>query len=684
MDAFRVSLTDALRPLADSVEIQATASRVLGEYLGATRVAYFEVRGADYVVERDYINGVKTIAGRYPVDSFGTKLPALYRKGRTVSASDVEADPNLSPEQRSAYAALQILAYIGVPLVKKGEFVAGLAVHTNSSRAWTPDEVFLAEEVAERTWAAVERARVEGALRDSENRFRMAIEAAQLGTWDWDLIANNLIWDEGCKAMFGLPPEAQSSSEVFFAGLHPDDRERIEQSLQWAWNPASNGKYNVEHRTVGIPDGVERWIAARGQAYFDATGNPQRFVGTVLDITERKHIEAQREQLFAHVKAARESADRANRIKDEFLAVLSHELRSPLTPILGWARLLQTGKLDAARQTEALKTIERNAKLQSQLIEDLLDISRIMQGKLSLTAAPVNLKFVISAAIETVQLAASAKNIEIALDLDNTIGSISGDATRLQQVVWNLLTNAVKFTPQGGQVTVEVKQLNGLAQMRVIDTGKGINPNFLPYVFEYFRQEDGSTTRKFGGLGLGLAIVRQIVEMHGGTVKVESKGENQGATFIVQLPVMQQAAPFVPEPTIAPTDTAAPLDNRQILLVDDDSDTREFQAFLLEQSGAKVTAVASGLEALQTLDQLIPDVLVSDVGMADMDGYMLMQLLRARPPDRGGAIPAIALTAYAAEVDQQRAMQAGFQTFLTKPVEAETLVKAIISLLNDN
>ncbi len=395
-------------------------------------------------------------------------------------------------------------------------------------------------------------------------------------------------------------------------------------------------------------------------------------------------IALERTNLITSIQQQAEQLQRANQLKDEFLAVLSHELRSPLNPILGWARLLQTGKLNAERQADALATIERNAKLQSQLIEDLLDISRIMQGKLSLTVAPINLTFVISSALETVRLAASAKNIKIVLDLDNTIAPISGDAVRLQQVVWNLLTNAVKFTPHSGQVTIGLRQVDRLAQIRVIDTGKGIAPNFLPHVFEYFRQEDGSTTRRFGGLGLGLAIVRQIVEMHGGTVKAESKGENQGATFIVQLPLTPQAVPLVPEPTIVPADTAAPLDNIQILLVDDDFDTREFQAFLLEQSGAKVTAVASGLEALQTLEQLIPDVLVSDVGMADMDGYMLMQLLRARPPNQGGAIPAIALTAYAAEVDRLRAIEAGFQAFVTKPVEAETLVKTLITLLDGN
>jgi PAS domain S-box-containing protein len=684
LNAFRVSLTDALRSLADPVEIQATASRVLGEYLGANRVAYFEVRGADYVVERDYVNKAAALAGNYPIDSFGPKLLAAYRTGRAVFASDVEADPNLSPDQRLAYAAIEIGAYIGIPLIKRGEFVAGLAVHTSEARAWTPGEVSLAEEVADRTWAAVERARTEAALRDSENRFRMAIESAQLGTWDWNLITNQLIWDEGCKAMFGLPPEAESNIEVFFAGLHPDDKERLEQVVQWTLNPASSGKYDVEYRTIGIQDGVERWIAARGQAYFDAANNPQRFVGTVVNITEQKRIEAEREQLLAREQAAREAADRANRIKDEFLAVLSHELRSPLNPILGWARLLQSGKLSEARRAEALKTIERNANLQTQLIEDLLDISRIMQGKLSLTAAPVSLSFVISAALETVRLAAEAKNIAIALDFDSEIALVSGDAARLQQAVWNLLTNAVKFTTNNGQVTVELRQLDRLAQIRVIDTGKGINPQFLPHVFEYFRQEDGSTTRKFGGLGLGLAIVRQIVEMHGGTVTAESQGENQGATFIIQLPLMQQATPLVPETIYTQANSETLLEKIQVLLVDDDTDTREFQTFLLEQNGAEVIATASGLEALQALDQLIPDVIVSDIGMAQMDGYMLMQQIRSRLPEQGGTIPAIALTAYAAEIDQKRAMQAGFQLHLTKPVEPEQFVSAIVSLLKPN
>ncbi|MEH2171982.1 PAS domain-containing protein [Nostoc sp.] len=617
---------------------------------------------------------------------------ALRNGNRTFIDFDV-------PESEDPDGSLRIHVEAGylfgqsTPLIaRSGKPIGMVSTHWREYHRPSDRELRFLDLLARQAADLIEQRQTQAALRDSENRFRMAIESAQLGTWDWNLITNQLIWDEGCKAMFGLPPKAESSIEVFFAGLHPEDRQRLEQVVQWTLNPASRGKYNVEYRTIGIEDRVERWIAARGQAYFDADGNPQRFIGTVLNITEQKRIEAEREQLLAREQAARTEADRANRIKDEFLAVLSHELRSPLNPILGWTRLLQNGKLTPARQIEALATIERNAKLQSQLIEDLLDISRIMQGKLTLTAAPVNLAFVISAAIETVSLAAGAKNIQITLDLDSEVTPISGDAARLQQVVWNLLTNAIKFTANGGQVTVELRRVdaegsklrNQMAQIRVIDTGKGINPQFLPHVFEYFRQEDASTTRRFGGLGLGLAIVRQIVELHGGTVKAKSQGEERGTTFIVQLPTLQQAILLVPEPIQTQADSETLLKNVQILLVDDDTDTREFQAFLLEQNGAKVVAAVSGLEALQVLDRLIPDVIVSDIGMPQIDGYMLMQQIRSRPPTQGGATPAIALTAYAAEIDQKRTLQAGFQMHLRKPLEPEQFVSAIVSLLKSN
>ncbi|HIK17081.1 MAG TPA: response regulator, partial [Leptolyngbyaceae cyanobacterium M33_DOE_097] len=295
--------------------------------------------------------------------------------------------------------------------------------------------------------------------------------------------------------------------------------------------------------------------------------------------------------------------------------------------------------------------------------------------------SPSSAAFHLLSSVSQPGLAAEAKRIQILLDLTTEIAPVSGDAARLQQVVWNLLTNAIKFTPSDGRVTVELRQIDQSAQLRVIDTGKGIDSQFLPHVFEYFRQADSTITRKFGGLGLGLAIVRQIVEMHGGTVWAESKGENQGATFTVQLPLNPQALISKSERLSDNAVTGTPLNNLQILLVDDEADAREFETFVLEQSGASVTAVASGFEALQALDQFTPDVLVSDIGMAEMDGYMLMQQIRARPDHQGGAIQAIALTAYARDTDQQKALQAGFQGHLTKPVEPQILIKTISNLL---
>ena len=389
-------------------------------------------------------------------------------------------------------------------------------------------------------------------------------------------------------------------------------------------------------------------------------------------------IALERANLTASLQQQAEQLRQANHIKDEFLAVLSHELRSPLNPILGWSKLLQRGKLDAAKTQQAIATIERNAKLQSELIEDLLDVSRILQGKLRLTVNPVRLALVVEAAIETVRLAAEAKSIEIEVNLDAEVGQVLGDPTRLQQVMWNLLSNAVKFTPAGGKVEVQLKQIGDLAQIAVSDTGKGISADFLPYVFDYFRQADSATTRKFGGLGLGLAIVRHLVELHGGTIKADSPGEGLGATFTVKLPLM----PTLPATNPTPQSSECPLDlkNIQVLVVDDDRDTREFVTFLLEEFGAEVKAVASAREAISAFTQFRPDVLLSDIGMPDMDGYMLMQHIRALPPERGGQVPAIAFTAYAGDFNQQQALQAGFQRHLTKPIEPQLLIEAIAEL----
>ncbi|GAB1541222.1 hypothetical protein NUACC21_38920 [Scytonema sp. NUACC21] len=373
-----------------------------------------------------------------------------------------------------------------------------------------------------------------------------------------------------------------------------------------------------------------------------------------------------------------EESQRANRVKDEFLAILSHELRSPLNPILGWSTLLKTRKLDEAKTAEAIATIERNAKLQIQLIDDLLDVSRILQGKLTLNVAPVNLPIIIEAAIETMRTAAVAKSILIHTELSN-VGRVSGDSGRLQQVVWNLLSNAIKFTPHGGRVEIWLEQVGNQAKLAVTDTGIGINPEFLPYVFDYFRQADASTTRKFGGLGLGLAIVRHLVELHGGVVSAASPGEGQGATFTVMLPLVSIQQDIKRE--AKPTDNEPDLTGARVLVVEDNIDSREFLVFVLEQYGATVMAAESASEAFEALLVFQPHVLVSDIGMPGEDGYAFLHKVRTLAAEQGGAIPAIALTAYAKNEDRDRALAVGFQRHLSKPVEPAELIAVVASLI---
>ncbi|WP_228037653.1 ATP-binding protein [Nodosilinea sp. LEGE 06152] len=384
-----------------------------------------------------------------------------------------------------------------------------------------------------------------------------------------------------------------------------------------------------------------------------------------------------RAQLYEAERQARTEAERANRVKDEFLAILSHELRSPLNPILGWSQLLQTHTLSETKTKEALSTIERNAKLQTQLIDDLLDIAKILRGKLHLDHSPIDLTLVIDAALETVKTAALAKAIVLNPVLVD-VGKVYGDAARLQQVVWNLLSNAIKFTPQGGRVEVRLEQIEDQAQITVTDTGKGIHPDFLPHLFQSFRQEDVSITRQYGGLGLGLAIVRHLVEAHGGTISASSPGEGLGATFAVQLPTAKTTSPT--KPAERPVPSRLDLGGVRVLVVDDDPDARELVAFMLSQYGAEVMSTASAAEALATLETAQPSVLVSDIGMPDMDGYTLIKQIRALPPERGGQVPAIALTAYTREADQQQALASGYQRHLSKPFEVELLVKTVLTL----
>ena len=423
-----------------------------------------------------------------------------------------------------------------------------------------------------------------------------------------------------------------------------------------------------------------------------------RVIGTLTiieDVTERVAREAElqaqiedRSRLLSSENVARREAERANRLKDEFLATISHELRNPLNAILGWAHMMRVGKLNEANTERAVETIYRNAKSQSQLVSDLLDVSRIISGKLRLDVRTVDLISIVNAAIDSIRPAADAKAIRLQALLDPAAGPISGDADRLQQIVWNLLTNAVKFTPKSGRIHVRVQRINSHVEIVVSDSGVGISKEFLPYVFDRFRQADASSTRIHGGLGLGLSIVRQLVDLHGGSVSVQSEGQGKGATFTITLPFVAVISNQKEDESVHPTQSEEilsfeglpSLQGLKVLVVDDEADTRELLGEVLKECGSEVIVARSAAEALAALEQHKPDILISDLGMPDEDGYSLIEKIRALPAERGGGIPAAALTAYARAEDRMRVLRSGFQFHLPKPVDSAELVTVVASL----
>ncbi len=402
-------------------------------------------------------------------------------------------------------------------------------------------------------------------------------------------------------------------------------------------------------------------------------------VVTWRDTTERRQAEEERKKLIALEQAARAEAEAANRAKDEFLAIVSHELRTPLNSVLGWTQILRNRQVNQATTAKALETIERNAKNQKKLIEDILDVSLIIQNKLHLDLQAIHLIPIIHAAIEDVQPLAQTKLIQIESILDPFVSQIMGDGERLRQVIWNLLSNAIKFTPRGGYVEIRLEQINTFVQITVSDTGVGISREFLPRVFDRFLQADGTTTRKFGGLGLGLAIVRHLVEMHHGNVNATSEGVGKGATFTVQLPACQPQMLQLIQDNNGKADEFLSLKNLQILVVDDDADTRDLLATILEQSEAQVTTAASVAQALQVLSQFNPDLLLCDISMPEEDGYSFVRKLRNLEGNKA-LLPAIALTAHAREEDEQRAIAAGFQKHVAKPINPAELVAVVANL----
>lgn len=526
--------------------------------------------------------------------------------------------------------------------------------------------------------------RAEEKVRENERLLRLATRAAKLDTWNFDMTGRSSVSAAEFTACCELPSVGQASTHGQYR-LHPEDRPKLDVAL--AQTLANESEYDVQYRVVG-PSGDICWIASQAVVVRNPAGKPLQLIGVGVDITERKLADIEREQLLRREQSARLEAEDATRLKDEFLATVSHELRTPLNAIIGWIHLLKTGQLDEEAATRAVESIDRSAQSQSQLINDLLDVSRIISGKLRLEMRTITLLSVVEMALDTVKPAIQAKGITLEVDLDAEVGSTAGDPDRLQQVVWNLLTNAVKFSNKGGRISVRLERSGSNALLTVQDDGVGIDPQFLPFVFHPFRQGDGGSTRKHPGLGLGLAIVRQLVELHGGRVRVASPGKGKGSLFTVTLPV--RISGEEPAAAVAPGSVEVAANSRpgslpdlkgvSVLVVDDDEDAREILSTVLVQAGASVTKAADTAEALAHLEHQVPTILLSDIGMPGQDGYAFIRELRRREADKGGRVPAVALTAYARSDDRFRALASGFQMHIAKPVEVGELLAVVANL----
>lgn len=530
-----------------------------------------------------------------------------------------------------------------------------------------------------------ERKRTEQALQQSEQLFRTLATHAPVGIFLTDARGDCQFVNERWSEIAGLAAD-EAKGQGWIEALHPEDRDAV--TREWYVAAQTGREFNLDYR-FRTPAGKETWIHGRAIALHNEAGEITGFLGTLLDLTERKRAEEEREKLLQRERAARARAEEASRLKDEFLATVSHELRTPLNSILGWASVLRRVSGDPNALRQGIETIERNAKAQAQIIEDILDVSRIITGRLRLDVKPIDPLSVIAEAVESIRPAADAKEIRLRSISHGDAGLIPGDPQRLQQIVWNLLSNAVKFTPRGGRVEVQFARNNSHAEIIVSDSGQGISPEFLPFVFDRFRQEDSSITRKHGGLGLGLAIARHLTELHGGSVSAESAGEGRGATFTVRLPVLEALPrtaverdhPGSADAPAKPSDRLPQLEGARVLVIDDEPDTLVLLQTVLERCGAEVRVVESAAQGFEEAKGWRPDLIVSDIGMPEEDGYSFIKRVREWEKESGARIPAAALTAYAREEDRLRALSAGFQIYFSKPVDPMDLARAAASLI---
>ena len=518
--------------------------------------------------------------------------------------------------------------------------------------------------------------------KETGERLLFAAENADIGLWFWDLVEDKIYSTPKCNELFEIAPHEIFTFQKFTEVIHPEDLPQVKAALEEAQTYGKD--YDTEYRVV-YADGNVHWIAARGKSYLDAAGNPQNMMGIVRKVTDKKLANEELTKVYDREKKARSEAEEANRAKDFFLAVVSHELRSPLNAILGWTKILLSKKVDELTQHNALETIEKSARSQAKLIDDLVDSSRVASGKMRLELRPLNLYEVVESICLAQIPTADTRNITLKFYADRQNIGVFGDAIRLQQIFSNLLSNAMKFTPDGGIIEVAMQTGADTVQIVVRDNGQGIDAASLPTIFQQFQQGENQTSRNRSGLGLGLSIVKILAEKHNGTVKAESAGIGQGAAFTVTLPLEGAQIQSPIHQSKPPSENSKPLANIKILIVEDDADSREVLHLFLEQSGASVKSAESARKALNLLHEAetdLPDIIVSDLAMPEEDGYSLIKHIRQLPVAHGGAIPAMALSAFASSDDKRKAFEAGFQKYHTKPFEPDGIIEDIREILD--
>lgn len=531
------------------------------------------------------------------------------------------------------------------------------------------------------------RRQAEVAAHSAYRQLAFHVESSPLAVIEWDSDFRVSRWSASAERLFGWKAEDVIGKHVNeWQFVFADDVDAV--ALVTNRQREGVEVQGVQRNRNYTRDGSVLFCEWYNSVLHDDGGKLVSVLSLVLDVTAREKAEEERAALLIRERDARRHAEEADRLKDEFLATLSHELRTPLTSILGWASMIRNGEVEGSSATRAIETIERNARSQARLIDDLLDVSRIITGNLRLDLHPLNLAPIVEAAIDALRPTADVKGIQLRTEFVTSDCLVKGDTNRLRQVIWNLLSNAIKFTQRGGVVAINLKRVGSTVRLAVADTGEGISAEFLPYVFDRFRQAEGSISRKQGGLGLGLAVVRHLVELHGGAIKAESLGLDQGSVFTVELPLAQERRdPARAEERRREVERrrsrsgAIRLDGVHVLLVEDDDDSRKLLGTILKRYGARVTSTKSAAEALNVFSDDVPHVLISDIGMPDEDGYEFMQKLRALPPEKGGQTPAIALTGYASRKDKERALAAGYQQHIAKPIEQTDMIAAIARLV---